>query len=430
MMTNAKPISHKIIRVYLLGALALLVFYGVVFTHAIQYTENKNSERRLALIAPHHFKLFSDGAEGVIQVDPMLRIFSQYEILPPVIKRRINHDWQGSTTFHFEDDSEYSVFAQRVSNSKGSFIVYAVEDVDVVEWDDTEFAIFQLVVFGVELLIFIIAALFIVKMARRISTPFSTLADKLVSDENKQYSPLSVDGELSLELKQMLSSINSYRNRIRDAFTRERAFTRYVSHELRTPMTVIRGSISVLRRLNDDKVQKQSNRIDNAIIEMEQLVHTFLLMARNEGDEKVCVDISAESIAKIVSDFDPTIKANQVNFHYALQCEFSLDAQPLLFAAVINNLLKNAINCSVQGKVDLFISPQRIDVIDNGVGLDAKPRGYEGFGIGLNIVRDICEKYQWQFCIENNIGDGCTASIIFEPQIDTQNTIEVTKTQE
>ena len=75
--------------------------------------------------------------------------------------------------------------------------------------------------------------------------------------------------------------------------------------------------------------------------------------------------------------------------------------------------MKNAINCSVEGNVSLFISPQRIDVIDNGVGLDAQPRGYEGFGIGLNIVRDICEKYHWQFDINNNQGDGCTASVVF-----------------
>jgi len=417
-MTNAKPISNKIIRVYLIGAAVLLVFYGVVFAHAIQYTENKNSERRLALIAPHHFKIFRNGTEGEIKIDPMLRVFSQYEILPPVIKRRIDKNWQGSATFHFEDDTEYSVFALQVVTARGTEIVYAVEDIDAVEWDDTEFAIFQSMVFGLGLLIFIIAALFIVKMARRISTPFSNLADKLENNDNKDYASLSIEGEPSLELIQMLMSINNYRQRILETVMREQAFTRYVSHELRTPMTVIRGSISVLRRLKDEKVQKQSARIDCAVIEMEQLVNTFLLLARNEDEETVSVDITDEAIQTLVIDFESTIQANQVTFHLELQRDFSLNVQPLLFAAVINNLLKNAINCSVEGKVNLFISPQRIDVIDNGVGLDAKPRGYEGFGIGLNIVRDICEKYQWQFSIKNNLGGGCTASVIFGQKLD------------
>ena len=417
-MTNAKPISHKIIRVYLLGAIALLVFYGVILSQAILYAENQNSMRRLALIAPHHFKLFSQNLQGEIKIDPMLTIYDQYEILPSLIKRRLNKQWQGSIAFHFEDDSEYSIFAQQVMTKKGLVIVYAIEDIDSVEWDDRGFAIFQILIFGLGLFLFIIAAIFIIKMARRISTPFSTLAAKLECNNNEKYTPLSVDGELSLELVQVLASINSYREGIRDAFTREQAFTRYVSHELRTPMTIIRGGISMLRRSEDKKIQKQTNRIDNAIIEMEQLVHTFLLMARDEDGESVSIDVSDETIQKIINDFEPTILANQVIFHQVLQSDFSLNAQPLLFAAVIKNLLKNAINCSVEGKVDLFISPQRIDVIDNGVGLDTQPRGYEGFGIGLNIVKDICEKYKWQFSIKNNLGEGCTASVVFEPQLD------------
>ena len=413
-MNNAKPMSSKIIRVYLLGAMVLLVFYGAIFNNTILYTENKSSERRLALISPYHFKLFSQGFSGEIQIDPMLKIYDQYDILPSSIKRRIDKTWQGSIIFHFEDDHEYSVFAKQAMTKRGLTIVYALEDIDAIEWNDTEFAIFQTAIFGFGLLIYIIAALFIIKMAKRISKPFSSLADKLESNDNEEYAPLSVDGELSQELVQMLTSINSYRSRIREAFIREQAFTRYVSHEFRTPMTVIRGGISILRRLDDEKVQKQSSRIDNAIIEMEQLVHTFLLMARNEESNSINVDISEDYIQKIVQDFESTIKANHVTFHQELQCDFSLAVQPLLFSAVIKNLLKNAINCSVEGNVSLFISPQRIDVIDNGVGLDAQPRGYEGFGIGLNIVRDICEKYHWQFNIKNNQGDGCTASVIFD----------------
>jgi len=417
-MMNAKPMSHKIIQVYLIGAMVLLAFYVAIFFHTILYTENQNSERRLALIAPYHFNLFKQGSTGEIQIDPMLKIYQQYDDLPSSIKRRLTRDWQGSINFHFEDESEYSVFAQQIITDSGLAIVYAVEDIDVIEWDDVDFAILQAVVFGFGLFIFIIAALFIVKMARRISTPFSNLADQLAVNQSGEYKALSVDGELSRELVQLLTSINSYRYRIHQAFLREQAFTRYVSHELRTPMTVIRGGISILRRLKDEKVQKQSSRIDNAVIEMEQLIHTFLLLARNEDEQNISVDISNDTIQQIVSNFEQTITANQVSFHYQLQGDFSLMVQPLLFAAVINNLLKNAINCSVGGKVDMFISPQRIDVIDNGVGLDSQPRGYEGFGIGLNIVRDICEKYHWQFSIKNNEGDGCIASVIFEQKID------------
>jgi signal transduction histidine kinase len=412
-MMNAKPMSRKIIQVYLFGVIILLAFYGAILYHTILYTENQSSERRLALVAPYHFKLFSEGSSGEVQIDPMLKIYDQYDILPPQIKRRLHKSWQGSIHYHFENDSEYGVFAQKIMTKKGLAIAYAVEDIDAIEWDDINFAIFQIVIFGLGLIIFIIATMTSIKMAKRISAPFSNVVNQLKNNKNENYAPLSVDGELSLELVQMLTGINTYRSRIQDTFMREKAFTRYVSHELRTPMTVIRGAISVLRLLHDEKAEKQYSRIDIAIIEMEQLIHTFLLLARDENLSGLSTTVSDQYINNLLIDIEPTIQANQIEFHQQLQCEFNLSAQPLLFSAVVKNLLKNAVNCSVGGNVDLFISPQRIDVIDNGVGLDAKPRGYEGFGIGLNIVRDICEKYQWQFSIKNNSGDGCTASVIF-----------------
>tara|TARA_R110002167_G_scaffold91458_1_gene246042 strand:- start:96454 stop:97737 length:1284 start_codon:yes stop_codon:yes gene_type:complete len=418
-MKNPRPMSRMIISVYLLGAMVLLSFYGAIFYHTIMYTENQNSERRLALVAPYHFMLFSQGSEGEIQIDPMLKIYDRFEILPHAIKQMFSANWQGISSFHFEDDSEYNVYAQQVMTNKGLAIVYAVEDVEAIEWNDTYSAIFfQTVIFGLGLLLFIIAAFFIVKMASRISHPFSSLAEQLERQNHEEYTSLSVDGRLSLELVQMLTSINNYRKKISDVFSREQAFTRYVSHELRTPMTVIRGGISILRRFEDEKVQKQTKRIDNAVIEMEQLVNTFLLLARNEDSDSIRIDITDDYIQSIVSGFEATIQANKVIFHQQLQCNFYLNVQPLLMASVINNLLKNAINSSVDGEVNLFISPQKIDVIDTGVGLDTQPRGYEGFGIGLKIVRDICKKYHWQFSLKNNPIKGCTATVLFYPKVD------------
>ena len=413
-MFKSKPISQIIIKVYLLGALILLAFYGCLFYYTVLYTENQASEQRLALKAPYHLKLFQKSENTKIKIDPILTIYNTYEILPKKIKDKINADWLGIQSIHFDDDSEFTVFAKKIKINNDEITAYAIEDVDPIEWDDTYFAIFQIMILSSGVILFIGSAFFIIKMAKRISSPFSELADMLEYDSHEVSKPLSVNGKLSFELEMMLASINSYRKRIYAAFIREQTFTRYISHELRTPMTVIRGGVSVLRRANNDKTTKQLTRIDDAVIEMEQLTHIFLLLAKDEVSNTSNVSISDTLIDKIVKNFSPTIKANQVNFHYDIQNEFSLHAHPLLFSAVVCNLLKNAINCSIEGSVNLFISEQRIDVIDDGLGLNEQPRGYEGFGIGLKIVQDICEKYQWTFNISNNMEKGCTASVIFK----------------
>ncbi len=418
-MSKPIPMSRKIITVYLIGSVVLLAFYAAIFYNSILFTENKNSERRLALIAPYHLKMFSQGVKGKVTIDPMLIIYDQYESLPALIKQRLPPHWQGSVSLHYEDDSEYNIFSQPILIDGMQTMVYAVENIDIIEWDDFHLAVYQAGILGIAFLIFIVAAVFIVKMAKKISTPFSNLAAQLEANDKGKYSPLTVSGELSLELVQVLTSVNSYRQRIHQAFLREQAFTRYVSHELRTPMTVIRGGISNLRRLQNEKVQKQSSRIDHAVLEMEQLVHTFLLLARNKNSKRTSVNVSCQYVQQIVDDFEPTIRANQVSFQQQIKGNFQLNVEPLLLSAVIKNLLKNALNCSVEGEVSLFVSEQKIEVIDNGVGLDAKPRGYEGFGIGLNIVRDICEKYQWQFTINNNKGSGCTATVTLAQEFES-----------
>lgn len=412
-MKNTQPMSKKIIKIFLLGAVVLHLFYAMVLYLTIQYTDNKHSERRLAMIAPHHFKVFTDGFVGEFTIDPMLKIYSEFELLPENVKQNIDKNWQGIETFHFDEDTEYLLFAEKVNTKHGMQLAYALVNIDAVEWDDNDFIIFQIVIYIVGTSLFAIVALFIVKMANRISEPFSLLAHELSEADRDDYRPLAAKGEKSAELDQMLASLNKYRQRVYKALNREQNFTRYISHELRTPMTVVRGCVSILHKSDEQKVLKQSLRIDKAITEMEQLTHTFLLLARDEDNSLVQTDVCEQFIADIIEGFARRIEANQVNFHSELSTDFQLKAEPVLVAAIVQNLLKNAINCSISGDVILTITPNCIKITDTGIGLNQQPRGYEGFGIGLNIVRDICTKYHWAFSLTNNTLQGCTAEVSF-----------------
>jgi signal transduction histidine kinase len=136
-------------------------------------------------------------------------------------------------------------------------------------------------------------------------------------------------------------------------------------------------------------------------------------------------------LREITDELSEQITANQVSFAIDLQSTFSIDANPKLFKVLIQNLINNAVACSFQGKVTLQVNTDKLEVIDSGVGLDAKPRGYEGFGIGLVLVEDICRKYGWHFSLVNNSSmldktlveemkaeefAGCRASVTFKTQ--------------
>lgn len=410
-MSKYQPFSRKIATVFVSIAAALLFFYTIVVEAVVHHAENLNSQQRLTLIAPHHLSLFDNNElEQVIQTDPITTIYSHYHLLPSVIQDYIKPDWSGVLHIIEEEAVESSVFAQQ--NTQGR-MVYAVEDVAEIEWADFDFLMVEIALFVFGVLLFLLSAWVIINIARRISSPFTDLANQLQSETSEQLSPIVVQGELSQELMQTLQGINYFRARIKEALIREQSFTRYVSHELRTPMTVIKGSLSLLRRNRDPNIAKQVARIEHAMEEMEQLTQTFLLLARDEDESYSSTVIDQAFLNRIQNNISKRIQSNNVNFQTHLPEPLTINAEPILVTSLISNLLLNAINCSIDGDVTLKVTAQYIQVIDNGVGLNKKDRGYEGFGIGLNVVKDICHKYQWQFSLTNNKTQGCTALVTF-----------------
>lgn len=413
-MQKLQPFSRKIAKVFVTIAAVILLFYSVVVELTVHYAENLNSQTRLSLIAPHHLTLFdNDHREQTIQVTPINSIYSHYHLLPEHIKKNIEPTWTGLK--HLGDEGgefefEFSVYAQK--NERGR-IVYAVEDISNIEWDDFDFLLVEAVLLCFGIIIFLVSAGFITNSATKLSAPFTALAKKLQQESDQNLSPMTVEGELSQELSQTLDGINHFRARIKEALEREQSFTRYVSHELRTPMTVVKGSLSLLRRNEDPMVAKQVKRIEHAMEEMEQLTQTFLLLARDEDENQSQCELSQQFLDNIERDIAKRIASNNVTYQADIKQTLDLKAESVLVRSLISNLVLNAINCSIDGTVNLSVTQEGIKVIDNGVGLDGKSRGYEGFGIGLNVVRDICNKYRWQFSLVNNPDQGCTATVSF-----------------
>lgn len=411
-MKSPQGFSSKIIRIYLIGASILLGFYMFAFHSGTMLTENAVMERRINMVADFHFARFQQGEQGAIAIDPLLTIYDDYHQLPNHIRSEIGPGWTGSTQVLLEDDSEFQVLAARLQ-SNSTKTVYAVEYTNAVEWNDTRLIFIELTIALIGLVVFLLTALYMVKAARHIALPFLHLSQTLETDTLCNFEQIHPVGEKSRELLQIIKGLNTYRSGLAIQLEREKSFTRYVSHELRTPMMIIKGAISNLRQQSGGVESKAMKKIEKATEQMQALTQTFLMLAREEAPQSETTDIDTLFVTQIQMELEDTICANEINFQWHLESVVSLSAQPLLIKAVILNLLKNAFACSVQGHVSLVIRKHGIEVIDDGVGLDAKTRSYEGFGIGLVLVTDICKKYDWRFSLKNNDGKGCTATLAF-----------------
>ncbi|AOT08686.1 sensor histidine kinase [Pseudoalteromonas luteoviolacea] len=403
--------SGILIRTYLFGATLIVIFYAVIFYFGTSLTEDNNSVKRLAIIGDYYLEKHKDIELKSIKINPLLYIYADYSALPEPLQNHISRDWVGSATFHLEQlDVEFNVLAKEVNNDKGKRVMYAVENIDAIELKEEEVVILTVTVFGGGVLLLILASAYIINSARRISKPISELAEKL--RDNEDFGFIKVEGNLSDEMVQMEEAMNIYRAKVAAAFDREKSFTRYASHELRTPMMVIKGSTSILNKSTDKKVLKQVGLLRESMEDMESLVQTFLFLARDQVEsDTVLVDIKL--LEGMVYKLNTLKESNAVEVNITLLAPFELIASHQLFTVALGNLIKNAINCTVGGTVNIFVSNKEIKVIDNGVGLSADPRSNEGFGVGLKIVHDICKKYHWQFSLVNNVNKGCTASILF-----------------
>lgn len=417
-MKQPKTLARLVASVYFLCVSLLLIFYGITIVSTVLYSEDRSTSNRMMIVAPEHIKIFQLGAKGVVSVDPLTNVYDGYDLLPSDVKEVIEPQWRGVTTHHSESDKEYVIYATDLALDKTTSIVaYVVEDTTDIEWNDEEFSNFFFGLTLLGLIFSLVMAKLILNRVARVSVPLALLSTRLQSLAADNFDEIDLGEVESKELQQTLSAINQYRKNIEILIAREKSFTRYVSHEIRTPLMVIRGSLSVLKKQSDEPV-RQHQQIADAVEQLEQLTSTFLLLAREQTDSHAQAVVDASLIQDISTGIDLKAKANQCEVTYDLKSDFSLNAEPLLLRAVLENILINAVNSSVGGNVVCEIDEQVIQVTDNGVGLSNQSRGYEGFGIGLLIVKDVCQKYGWQFSLEDNkqagISDsGCTAKIQF-----------------
>ncbi|HEU0187602.1 MAG TPA: HAMP domain-containing sensor histidine kinase, partial [Gallionellaceae bacterium] len=101
-------------------------------------------------------------------------------------------------------------------------------------------------------------------------------------------------------------------------------------------------------------------------------------------------------------------------------------AERTLLSIVVANLIRNAFSHTPSGSVAITVEEDIITVSDTGAGIRGeeigkvfqrhfKGSGSTGSGIGLSLVKRICDRYGWETIIDSTEGEGTTAQLIFHP---------------
>lgn len=239
---------------------------------------------------------------------------------------------------------------------------------------------------------------------------------------------------------------------------RQSAFLANVTHELKTPLAVMQAAGENLAdgRVQDpNRLRSYGEHIHTEAMRLRSMIDKLLDAAKNDAGELVVkpepcnisqliksyLDENETAIKK--AGFTPNLKiADDVN-------QILVDKES--FRVVLSNLVENAMKYSPDEKyltINVFKAGKfvQMDVEDHGLGIPAKAQKHifdkfyrvedtltartKGHGLGLSIVKALCEMNGGRIFVTSSYREGSVFSVQF-PVHETSNTpIHLTSTTE
>ena len=263
-------------------------------------------------------------------------------------------------------------------------------------------------------------------LAISIISPLSRLAQQFSQSEPGDVSLSLSKLARNDEVGDLARAFERYLNRLREFAERESYFTADVSHELRTPLAIILGTVEVLEQdgMLSTKQRDRISRIKRAIQDMIEFTSALMLMSR---ERKPASDEHPFKIGEMVrgciEKHQELIAGRNIQMKVEISADPSLIVERPLLEIVIGNLIRNALFNMHEGTVLLRLEEGRLIVQDSGHGMrpEELARALErhfkgakstGAGVGLSLVKRICDRYGWKISLESEQGIGTTAQII------------------
>ncbi|TNE79805.1 MAG: HAMP domain-containing histidine kinase [Gammaproteobacteria bacterium] len=296
---------------------------------------------------------------------------------------------------------------------------------DVTEWEEQEHALLATLFYGV-LVVLIVAVIMANRSSRIILSPVRALTDRLANIEPGERG-VRIAGEFrGSEIGQIASAFDTYSARLDQFVERERSFTASASHELRTPLSVMMGAVDVLdTNVESPLAERALARIKRACGEMQAFIEATLFLSREGGgsiNQGKVINV-AELLREVVEDNRDRIAAAGIEVQVNAPSLLSLDVPASIAKITLNNILLNAIEHSEGGSIRVDLEGGRLTFADTGVGIPPEQlphvfdRSYttkpSGTGMGLNLVKRICDRFNWQIEIDSEPGQGTTVVLNF-----------------
>lgn len=242
--------------------------------------------------------------------------------------------------------------------------------------------------------------------------------DKIKSEEN-----IYMPGE-SQEIEELSLAFERSLDKIYSSYSREKALSSAIAHELNTPISIMKSSLEIYlmkNKVSDGDLKDLLDNFDENIDRISKIIESLLFLNRREN--AVLRNFNLRDLVEEVA-FDLEDLAEEKNVKIISKLEDKIIySNDILLERVLFNLGKNGILYNIDGgslSFDLREDEENyfIEVRDTGVGIrdedkekvfdlfyrvdESRNRKSGGYGIGLNLVKNIMEKLRGDIKILDN----------------------------
>lgn len=217
-----------------------------------------------------------------------------------------------------------------------------------------------------------------------------------------------------------------------------------ISHELRTPINGIIGAFGNIE--HSDTPSESPNNTINEQVALGKLSSSRMLNTINDllyqieiRSGKLTVDESSFDLLPLINEIDDTLSAacarKGIHNHFVSNIDKPhwVSGDKYKIETVLNKLIDNAVKFTEKGGVTVNVNINELadeqleltcQIKDTGIGISpdkqleifnsfyqinsSLTRGYEGLGVGLNIVKGFCDCMNAELGIESDFGAGST----------------------
>lgn len=238
------------------------------------------------------------------------------------------------------------------------------------------------------------------------------------------------------EIEKQMDVIKREQARVASAQQSKNEFIANITHEMNTPLTSIKGFAELLQTatLDDATREKAVKIIKEQSDRLTGLIASIINFNELDNDELPSYECNVTLIASEVAEsLRPSIEQKGLSLTLDVDPEVTVASRQERLTEIFGNLIRNATKYNKEnGSISVTVkggSTPYAEVADTGIGIaeenldkifsrfftvDKSHSGKNGgFGLGLAVVKKLCDRAGWKLSVRSKLDEGTTFRIEF-----------------